>query len=176
MLLFVGRGVISPANMAPVYTFGAPAVFCKGATAGAPANRCATCSLPCEMRGSGADAHPHDAAHACGDAGHVCGAGAKPAAHAHPHHHVPGGVPIGLLASLGLTDDHVVNVMMHKDIVPRAFVCDYTSVAGVLQQWWPSFRDHSTLQVGRAAGRTAVARRGAPAVHGTEAHCRPDGL
>lgn len=33
-----------------------------------------------------------------------------------------------LLEQLGIAEDLVVNVMMHKDIVPRAFVCDYTVV------------------------------------------------
>lgn len=163
MLLFVSRGIIKPANVAPVYTYGAPAVFCSGATPGAPPDRCVTCSLPCEMRGDGSSgahgaAHPaaaavHPAACHAGDADDCCevdggasGAGAHAAGGKLRRHHVPGGVPVGLLAGLGLSDDHVVNVIMHKDIVPRAFVCDYTAVVGVLQRWWPSFRDHSTLQ------------------------------
>lgn len=54
--------------------------------------------------------------------------------------------PIGsLLERLGIDDGMLINVMMHKDIVPRAFVCDYTVVADLLKQWMPSFRDHSTL-------------------------------
>ena len=32
-----------------------------------------------------------------------------------------------------------------QDIVPRAFVCDYTMVADLLKQWMPSFKDHSSL-------------------------------
>lgn len=35
-----------------------------------------------------------------------------------------------LLEQLGVAEDLIVNVMMHKDIVPRAFVCDYTVVVG----------------------------------------------
>lgn len=33
-----------------------------------------------------------------------------------------------------------------RDIVPRAFVCDYTLVADLLKQWLPSFREHPPLQ------------------------------
>lgn len=53
--------------------------------------------------------------------------------------------PKGLLQTLGMSDDHLVNIIMHKDIVPRAFVCDYTGVADLLKQMMPSFKDHSTL-------------------------------
>jgi len=54
-----------------------------------------------------------------------------------------------LLQRLGLPQARMLNVMMHKDIVPRAFVCDYTSVAGLLKRWMPSFNDHSSLTGGR---------------------------
>jgi hypothetical protein len=39
----------------------------------------------------------------------------------------------------------VVNVVMTRDIVPRAFVCDYTLVADVLKSWLPSFKEHEGL-------------------------------
>lgn len=51
----------------------------------------------------------------------------------------------GLLGKLGLAADAVVNVIMTRDIVPRAFVCDYTLVAGVLKSWLPSFKEHKGL-------------------------------
>jgi len=51
----------------------------------------------------------------------------------------------GLLQRLGLADDSVVNVIMTRDIVPRAFVCDYTLVADVLKRWVPSFKEHGGL-------------------------------
>ncbi|GIL78732.1 hypothetical protein Vretimale_371 [Volvox reticuliferus] len=131
MLLFVVRGVLKPSNISPIYTFGAPAVFCQGAIADAPSDRCAKCHLNCEMRHS-----PPPAA-----AGPLAGIAATAASMDQAQK-----LPLGLMADLGLLDDQVVNVIMHKDIVPRAFVCDYTAVVGVLQRWWPSFRDHHSLQ------------------------------
>ncbi|GLI64249.1 hypothetical protein VaNZ11_007448 [Volvox africanus] len=130
MLLFVVRGVLKPSNISPIYTFGAPAVFCQGAIADAPSDRCAKCHLNCEMRLSPPPA-----------AGPLAGIAATAASMDQPQK-----LPLGLMADLGLSDDQVVNVIMHKDIVPRAFVCDYTAVVGVLQRWWPSFRDHHSLQ------------------------------
>ncbi|EFJ51765.1 hypothetical protein VOLCADRAFT_87268 [Volvox carteri f. nagariensis] len=129
MLLFVLRGVLKPSNISPVYTFGAPAVFCQGAVADAPHDRCLKCHLNCELR------------HAATAMGPLAGIAAMAASMDQVQT-----LPLGLMASLGLADDKVVNVIMHKDIVPRAFVCDYTMVAGVLQRWWPSFRDHHSLQ------------------------------
>lgn len=111
MLLFVSRGVLPATAVAPVYTFGAPAVFCQGGNHNSSKSRCKHCELECECSGRMHDSQPR-----------------------------------GLLQSLGLTDDHVVNVIMHNDIVPRAFVCDYTSVAHILQSWWPSFKEHSGLE------------------------------
>lgn len=34
---------------------------------------------------------------------------------------------------------------MHKDIVPRAFACDYSLVADLLRRVGGSFRDHACL-------------------------------
>ncbi|PNH07557.1 hypothetical protein TSOC_005973, partial [Tetrabaena socialis] len=159
-MLFVMRGVLKPSNISPVYTFGAPAVFCQGAVPDAPADRCANCTLACEMAPT-ASAASHAA---CG-----CGAHGGSAFEAQE-------LPLGLMATLGFADDQVVNVIMHKDIVPRAFVCDYTAVAGVLQRWWPSFRDLHSLQdeagphksLYNFVGRVAVLRPGPdlPFVHG----------
>jgi hypothetical protein len=50
-----------------------------------------------------------------------------------------------LLGRLGLPQETVVNVVMTRDIVPRAFVCDYTLVADVLKSWLPSFKEHVGL-------------------------------
>ncbi len=41
----------------------------------------------------------------------------------------PGQRP-ALLEALGIAEDKLVNVIMHRDIVPRAFVCDYTALVG----------------------------------------------
>lgn len=35
---------------------------------------------------------------------------------------------------------------MYRDIVPRAFGCDYALVADLLKQWLPSFKTHPPLQ------------------------------
>jgi hypothetical protein len=51
----------------------------------------------------------------------------------------------GLLGKLGLPQETLVNVVMTRDIVPRAFVCDYTLVADVLKSWLPSFKEHAGL-------------------------------
>jgi hypothetical protein len=45
--------------------------------------------------------------------------------------------------------------MMTRDIVPRAFSCDYTLVADLLRSWGPSWREHSCL----AGGVTGTGRR-----------------
>lgn len=151
MLLFLQRGVIQPDAVSPVYTFGAPAVFCGGADHDAPADRCDSCSLKCEVHGAPPGAFPLSCQK-----------------------------PVGLLQQCGLTDDHVVNVIMHRDIVPRAFACDYTLVADLLKQWMPSFKDHSTLQGPAHAhkslynfiGRMSIIRPdpSSPFVHASDAH------
>lgn len=46
---------------------------------------------------------------------------------------------------LGLPAGSVRNIIMHRDIVPRAFMCDYTIVADLLQRWVPSFKSHKGL-------------------------------
>ncbi|XP_010469109.1 PREDICTED: uncharacterized protein LOC104749219 [Camelina sativa] len=51
-----------------------------------------------------------------------------------------------ILAELGLDESHVHCVMMHRDIVPRAFSCNYPDhVALVLKRLNGSFRTHSCL-------------------------------
>ena len=51
-----------------------------------------------------------------------------------------------LLERLGFNQSAVQNIMMHRDIVPRAFSCDYALVAQLLQNVNQSFRDHSCLR------------------------------
>lgn len=133
------RGDLPARSLASVHTFGAPAVFCEST------------------------GH-----HACSGGGAcACGAASAPssppsAAAAHPH--------VGaLLPSLGLQPDVIQNVVMHRDIVPRAFVCDYSLVADVLKSWLPSFKGHTGLadckshKVGGARMRGARALGWAPA-------------
>ncbi|KAK9831400.1 hypothetical protein WJX81_001243 [Elliptochloris bilobata] len=51
-----------------------------------------------------------------------------------------------LLERLGLPSSAVRNVVMHNDIVPRAFACDYTLVANLLAHVGEGFRGHACLQ------------------------------
>lgn len=54
-----------------------------------------------------------------------------------------------LLEKLNLDPDCISNVVMHKDIVPRAFACDYSPVATWLRKVGPSFHVHCGLQRSR---------------------------
>lgn len=51
------------------------------------------------------------------------------------------------------------NVLMARDIVPRAFACDYTLVADILKRVSPSFRDHRCLSNGQRVVRTSLTCR-----------------
>ncbi|CAD7699851.1 unnamed protein product [Ostreobium quekettii] len=64
-----------------------------------------------------------------------------------PHHKSN---PQSLLNRLGLSEDVVTNVMMHRDIVPKAFACDYSSVLPIMWSMGQSFRDHHCLAGTRA--------------------------
>lgn len=96
MLMFFHRGILQSSNLAPVHTFGSPAVFCGGES----------CSGNCPVDGEEA---------------------------------------VGVLDKLGLPHDAIRNVIMHKDIVPRAFACDYSIVADFLKHVHESFREHHCL-------------------------------
>eukprot|EP00210_Caulerpa_lentillifera_P007163 g6853.t1 len=50
-----------------------------------------------------------------------------------------------LLEKLNLPTDTVVNIIMHKDIIPRAFAADYSLLAVFLRNWSSSFRTHHCL-------------------------------
>nr|GLL40548.1 uncharacterized protein LOC109185595 [Ipomoea trifida] len=51
-----------------------------------------------------------------------------------------------VLEQLGLNENHVHSVMMHRDIVPRAFSCNYPNhVATVLKRLNATFRSHPCL-------------------------------
>lgn len=54
----------------------------------------------------------------------------------------------GVLGVLGLPTSHVRNVIMHRDIVPRAFACDYTLV-GAAAANSPHACSFAELLVGR---------------------------
>jgi hypothetical protein len=55
-------------------------------------------------------------------------------------------------------------VIMHRDIVPRAFACDYSLVADLLARVGDGFREHGCLQNpnGRQVGAPASQCSGAP--------------
>lgn len=46
---------------------------------------------------------------------------------------------------MGLNGGAIRNVMMHRDLVPRAFACDYTLVADLLARVSDSFRNLESL-------------------------------
>lgn len=51
-----------------------------------------------------------------------------------------------ILRQLGLEEGHVCSVMMHRDIVPRAFSCDYPNrLSQVLKRLSGAFRSHPCL-------------------------------
>ncbi len=180
MLIMVARGVLPPDCVSPAYTFGAPAVFCGGAGAFSPPARCHTCGLDCPeahhacssstTAGAGAvntapqqaaqeEEEEEDGAGALlspwGEAGGGGGGGSGASCRHRPR---------GLFQALGLGEEHIVNVIMHRDIVPRAFVCDYSVVADLLVQWMPSFKGLVTLQGGANAHRSLYSFLGRVAV------------
>lgn len=59
-----------------------------------------------------------------------------------------GGGGSSLLHRLGLPEGAIRNVMMSRDIVPRAFACNYASVADILARVSDGFRYHVCLQNG----------------------------
>ncbi|KAL4542680.1 hypothetical protein Ndes2526B_g04631 [Nannochloris sp. 'desiccata'] len=111
MMMYLKRGVVSAENLAPVYTFGAPAIFCEGAAGACGLD--GDCSIPSSSNS--------------------------------PSTGGAGGSHEGLLKKLGLPSTAVRNVVMHKDIVPRAFACDYSLVADLLKRVGESFREHKCL-------------------------------
>jgi ankyrin repeat protein len=86
----------------PVYTVGAPSIFCDDC--------CGDCGA--DKRGAARAAQVARAAAGAAQQRDCCR---------------------GVLGALGLPRDHVRNVMMHLDIVPRAFACDYRLVQGMLR-------------------------------------------
>jgi acetyl esterase/lipase len=113
MLLLVYRRSVAPAQVAGVHTYGAPAVFCNA-------------SAPGGADGAGGGGGGFAATYLAAAPGFERVAAAD-----------------GLLAALGLPEAAIHNVIMHRDIVPRAFVCDYTAVSDMLQRWVPSFKGHT---------------------------------
>lgn len=178
MLMYVRRGVLRPQQVAPVYTFGAPGIFCDGAlgACGAclvdPSTGAEACSLVRAPAGS--DWHCNVASRPskqsspkgrCGACSCWCLGCRAPIACSCRCPDCPADPSVcvccvcfcccaqgtSLLAQLGLGEDAIRSVMMTRDIVPRAFSCDYTLVAELLRSWGPSWREHSCL-AGGASG------------------------
>ena len=125
MMMFKHRGVLPATAIAPVYTFGAPAIFCDGGA----------CSLPTSVEASEAAASSDSSS-------------LRPATSAtEPVTDSEGHVKDqGALQALGLEASLVRNIFMNNDIVPRAFACDYTLVADLLRRVSNGFREHTCLQ------------------------------
>ncbi|KAL0054462.1 hypothetical protein WJX82_009173 [Trebouxia sp. C0006] len=104
MMMYKYRGVLPQTAIAPVYTFGAPAIFY-----------------------SASDASPDTSA-------------TEPITDNHGHQKSQ-----GILQALGLDAGCVRNIFMTRDIVPRAFACDYTLVADLLRRVGEGFREHDCL-------------------------------
>ncbi len=51
-----------------------------------------------------------------------------------------------LLERVGLPTGAIRNILMHRDIVPRSFACDYKLVADLLARVNDGFREHGCLQ------------------------------
>lgn len=125
MMMYKHRGVIPRAAIAPVYTFGAPAIFCEGGCMNA-------CSLPASKEA---------------DAAAVAGSAGPDTSATEPVTDDEGRVKDqGALHALGLEAGIVRNIFMNKDIVPRAFACDYTLVADLLRRVSDGFREHNCLK------------------------------
>lgn len=131
MMMYKHRGVLPQSAIAPVYTFGAPAIFCEGA-----------CCPPCQA-GTGhcsADPQPQAKVQAQAAATALNTSATEPVTDDHGHVKSQ-----GILQALGLEAGAVRNIFMSKDIVPRAFACDYTLVADLLRRVGEGFRDHDCL-------------------------------
>lgn len=127
-MMYKHRGVLPQAAIAPVYTFGAPAIFCEG---------CCTddCTLPAPKDASAAAAAASD--QSAGPATSATESVTDGEGHVKDK---------GALEALGLETGIVRNIFMNKDIVPRAFACDYTLVADLLRRVSDGFREHTCLK------------------------------
>lgn len=166
-LMFVRRGVVPPAQLSTVYPFGAPAVFCVEDEQQLATTPVRTTTQPPQIAtksqivkasiGSGSSSGSSSMASSDSDPQPTAAtAQPLPAPATPPHLHKPGcrcgqheGPNTGLLASLGLSEHLLRNVIMHRDIVPRAFACDYSRVSDILMSWGPAFKNHHGLRAGR---------------------------
>ncbi|KAK9906702.1 hypothetical protein WJX75_006470 [Coccomyxa subellipsoidea] len=141
MLMFLHRGVLPHSAVSPTYTFGAPAIFCEACGPGG------TCALNTSAEPPRDDKQQKllpSASSECDDV--TC---------LHPGHSTaeqrlkldsPEAASRSLLERMGLPTGAIRNIIMHRDIVPRAFACDYTLVADLLARVGDGFREHGCLQ------------------------------
>ena len=169
-LMYKRQGVLLAKNISTIYTFGAPSVFCErpngeddmdlfvgSSLAGeegkgrfwrqdddsgrSPLQPFLSPSIPRPSSLSSLAtslSSPMDSSRGDGG-GHGLGEGRSSRRRQHR------GGPSRLMSSLGLRDHTIRNVIMHRDIVPRAFSCDYSPVADILKGWGAGFRDHTSL-------------------------------
>ena len=140
MMMYKYRGVLPQSAIAPVYTFGAPAIFCEGAC-------CAPCQADTELC-SVEPTQPAAAVQGQTAAAAVNTSATEPVTDNHGHLKSQ-----GILQALGLEAGAVRNIFMNRDIVPRAFACDYTLVADLLRRVGEGFREHGCLM---GEGRSAL--------------------
>ena len=132
MMMYKYRGVLPQSAIAPVYTFGAPAIFCEGVC-------CAPCSADTGLC-SAEPTQPATALQAQPAAAAANTSATEPVTDNHGH-----AKSQGILQALGLEAGSVRNIFMSRDIVPRAFACDYTLVADLLRRVGEGFREHGCL-------------------------------
>lgn len=170
MLMFLRRGVLPPVALSPAYTFGAPAVLCDAAAWGSGSSAASSSSASARTSSlltpsptlvkTPLSADPATRPRGCS----VCGAPAGDCLHVAAG---PCAAPLGvsgalrppapLLERLCLPPGAVRNVVMARDIVPRAFTCDYSLVAGLLWAASGSFRGLECLHTPASAAAAAEA-------------------
>ncbi|BDA46183.1 probable phospholipase A1 PLIP3, chloroplastic [Coccomyxa sp. Obi] len=139
MLMFLHRGVLPHSAVSPTYTFGAPAIFCEACGPGG------TCALntgpplaqPNQRASASASSECDDGT--CLHMGHAT-------AEQRALLDSPEVASRSLLERMGLPTGAIRNIIMHRDIVPRAFACDYSLVADLLARVGDGFREHGCLQ------------------------------
>lgn len=142
MLMYRIRGVLPNHSIAPVVTFGAPAVFCLATVCNSASSRLGSepgmgldgsCSSSEDEPvfdsppPSGPPGQAHGSVLMCVDSQSSSGTAACSA------DTCSCGLADMLLPSLGLPEHIVRNVTMARDVVPRAFACDYRQVAVLAQ-------------------------------------------
>ena len=133
------RGVLDTKHISTVYTFGAPTVFCEGPDGSPLDDSSYFSSSSNEYSLPRLSSSASEAAVTSFDL-----VGAKPGPLLSQSRAHEGG-PSRLMSTLGLQERVIRNCIMHRDIVPRAFACDYSLVAEILKGWGQGFAMHCSL-------------------------------